>query len=272
MCLADCGTVGIYENLFSDIQNNEDRSWNTVRQHLDCPFGLGSMSAPTPTPPWGSNVKDERSWLAWATTHHSDPTEMVVWVCEHVNGPFAKLPYEGKGVHTDWLTGHAWPGNYDREASPAHLAHELGHALGLPHPFGIIAMLSDPFGDAIDPSTGAKFEYSDFWDLMFYPSLSPTDPPDFFNSRNEAYAYRAHLKEINRRPGDVDNCTILDGYGTSYSSRVFRTSGGRSRRSTCFSRVRAGTLRACGCSRPRSWAMPLARRRRPAHQPFPSAG
>jgi hypothetical protein len=88
------------------------------------------------------------------------------------------------------------------------LSHELGHYLGLNHP--------DGFG-WLNPQTGAPTVSSDYWDLVYKPGTSATDPHVYFDSKAAAAVYEASLLSIDRCilcAGAARSCFLDDTAGT----------------------------------------------------------
>lgn len=169
--------------------------WQTVRDELRAIFPQTSPST------WADGHKKTGGWwLLAVNTLYSPSDELVVWLledfktgapqCDQSNS--ANGPYVGRDIKTTGVQANH------------KLAHELGHAFGLNHPW------EAPWTTGLlDPSTGVLSVASDYWDLVYYPGPSGNE---YFASKAEADDHEADLVPIMGYKGS--NCTIATGVVT----------------------------------------------------------
>lgn len=189
--------------------------WDVVRNELQAMFPMLPYMA------WNAHHEKVGAWwLASVNTVYGMQDELVVWLPEALNrgasctganisqSPFSARSIEMGGVGDDFK-----------------LAHELGHAFGLAHPWE--AQWAN--AERIDPATGAPSVASDYWDLVYYRGASGNV---YFNSKLEAQAHEANLELIDKGDG---KCTDSSGVVTCIIKRT----------GTCWHDAMCGTGEVC---------------------------
>jgi hypothetical protein len=120
-------------------------------------------------------------------------------------GAYTYKPFQGRSIVGSPTTfGFRSSTNQSLFGDATNFAHELGHFFGLSHTFDdnnesgfILASYMR------NPWTGQPWKYSEFWDLVYRPGISPyLMENQFFSSQSAAQVYESSLFSINTYRAD----------------------------------------------------------------------
>lgn len=159
-------------------------------------------------PPLGIPVsKTADSWIKYFSTLYSDPSELLIWVFGRESLVSREIDHHSVSSYPDGgrfviiSAQNIFTPGRNPELSPYHLAHEVGHFFGLPHPWQL---------GVTNPSGDGPISWADLWDLSYCTSLFA---PEFFGSKDEAVNADCELTPIEYHPcpcgeyNDANKCT-----------------------------------------------------------------
>jgi hypothetical protein len=188
MSTAACGGTG-----------NVNMTWGNVKVQLRTLFPSAPLTA------WPDNEpKTGGWWLAAVNTLYSPADELAIWLLEDMKSGTAC-----SGSNTSQFAYTARDIKMTSIGANHKLAHELGHAFGLSHPWDK-PWITKP--EWKNPATGAATLASDYWDLVYYPG---PDGNEYFDSQTEADDHEAGLVPIHQYDTNgVSKCTDSAGVVT----------------------------------------------------------
>jgi hypothetical protein len=146
-----------------------------------------------------SDTNDSKTlynWLSSVTAFWGDPDEVLVWVLSGSNKSQGLFPWDGRTAFVTAANTYSAPsGQPTAYFATSHLAHELGHFLGLLHP--------NDGGLPLNPKTNNYMTYANDWEFLYCKSPQHffTSQSDFANhpcsTSNLAFAYNAMLAPTN---------------------------------------------------------------------------
>lgn len=162
--------------------------WSSVWSEFNNFFPVSSLSYPSNT------ERTIETWLGYILNDFRDTSVMHFWVQYNNQKNYAGQPKDHPGIMFSW----AWLGPH------TGMAHEVGHHMGLQH--------LDALHLSFNPQTSTSENMAEFWDLVFCPGTSSSNPHQYFSSRTQAFSAScaAGLKSIDRggeTTGGWANCT-----------------------------------------------------------------
>ena len=202
------GNEAYYMPDFANPSASESHNWSVVKPQFSAIWsGLDSLYD-TFCPENMCDSYPEHNWLRMMAVLKGRSNEILVWVTRTGKQSFSHFPLDGSSIrlglqtHPSCEQGNCTPG----EAATYHLAHELGHYLGVPHSFRDEAVGNclpighpnnpNPFGGSRwDPELQQQLSDGFFYDLIYKRGSNELgDPHVFFNSEAEANAALAQYQ------------------------------------------------------------------------------
>jgi hypothetical protein len=188
-------SINVWDSSFTNLEWNPTQNYTWPAQTSTAPQ-LAFNPTCSPTPPTGG-TEDESKALFRAASFCARDGEIIVFTTKTSHQTWGAYPWEGNAIimYRDRMTG----------ATDRTFAHEVGHYLGLSHPWrGNAAQYDMMNSNLIDPETGAPAKLSDFWDLVYKPAdtYPPTASNVYFSSRAAAQQYQdSSLRPIQGNSG-----------------------------------------------------------------------
>lgn len=159
------------------------------------------------------DAKSTADWMAASSAFFGEPDEIIVWLVApgpsmptNLTQSYTMFPEEGR--HLVIVAANTIGSDQNGSYGTTHLAHELGHYFGVPHP-----EVATPRGR--NPDTQAPWTLSDSWDLVYCAPYVGV-PTRFFTSEadfNSHYCPPGFAGRILQGDGDGSNCWSDDPFG-----------------------------------------------------------
>lgn len=165
--------------LLSDNKNNK-RTWNEVKGEFARIFPHIPADAYPP-----QTEKQSRLWKTAVSACYGNPNEVTIWLLEPGGGSTTDFPEKGHAVRI--VAKNAFG-----SVATSHLAHELGHFFGVRHTFSLDRGSKTLHTQMLfkNPRTGHKWNWSDLWDLIYYPVPGRgSSTTTFFRTRRDFVPY-----------------------------------------------------------------------------------